>query len=699
MNPLLMQFNNRKMPLALVIDDDQFIRGVARVVLQSCGFEVEEACDGIEGLSVIERTSPDLVLLDVVMPGLKGFDVCRELRKFAGGKLIPVLMMTSLDDHDSINEAYHAGATDFISKPFNHVVLGHRIRYLYNASRALNSLAISEAKLANAQRLSAVGNWEWDVSVDRLNWSDEMFRIYRISPGHFQAHFGIFLEHVYSEDLPVFEEMLHGAIKRQQSIQLDHRILLADGTLRYVHFQGEYITNPKTNASYLQGTVQDITERKQNEARIRYLVNYDSLTNLPNRHLLQDRVNQAIVQATRTQHRVAMLVIGLDGFKFINDSFGHAVGDQLLQAVGQRLHQTVREGDTVARVGGDGFAIILPGLAQTQMAPGVAQKVLNAFTPSFTIDGHELHVTASIGISIFPEDGNNPDLLLKNADAAMYSAKAKGRNCYQYYAPEMSVHAEQRVLMENALRQAIEHDEFEVYYQPKVNLATGKIHGAEALIRWQSPTLGFLPPDRFIPLTEETGLIVPIGEWVLRTACIQARKWHEMGFPHFTIAVNLSARQFSQQSVLDLVRQVLSDTGLPPAKLELELTESLLVNNTDMMLQTLSDLKTLGVSLSLDDFGTGYSSLSYLKRFPFDVLKIDRSFVSEVGKAREVSLAEIILLMASTLHLKTVAEGVETAEQLAFLKAHQCDEIQGYYFSRPVPAGQFTAMLTENKGL
>lgn len=700
MEPILLQFNQRQVPLALVIDDDDMVRAVARMVLQSCGFQVEEAEDGATGLAAIQELRPDMVLLDVIMPVMRGFEVCRALRLLPGGKLIPVLMMTSLDDHDSINEAFHAGATDFIAKPFNPTILGHRIRFLHNAGRAFNNLALSEAKLANAQRLSAVGNWEWDVAVDRLNWSDEMFRIYRVAPTHFQAHFGIFLEHVYSEDLPIFQEMLEMAIQRQKSIQLDHRILLNDGSLRYIHFHGEYMTDPKTNTRFLQGTVQDITERKLNEARIRYLVNYDALTNLPNRNLLQDRASQAIVQATRSQQKLAMLCIGLDGFKFINDSFGHGVGDQLLQIVGKRLHDTVREGDTVARLGGDGFAIVLPGLLQPQMAPGVAQKILRAFQASYSIGEHELRLTASIGISIFPEDGDSADILLKNADTAMHSAKTRGRNCFQFYAPEMSLHAEQRVLLENALHQAIEQEEFEVYYQPKVDLHTGKIHGAEALVRWNSPGLGFMTPDRFIPLAEETGLIVLIGEWVLRTACTQLKQWHAQGFADLVMAVNLSPRQFAQQSVPDLVCKVLADTGLSPARLELELTESLLINSTDVMQQTLMELKSLGVLLSLDDFGTGYSSLSYLKRFPFDVLKIDRSFVMELGKnPGEVSLAEIILLMARALGLKTVAEGVECVEQLEFLRNHQCDEMQGYYFSRPIPAAKFTELLTQNKGL
>ncbi|MDP3842590.1 MAG: EAL domain-containing protein [Oxalobacteraceae bacterium] len=440
---------------------------------------------------------------------------------------------------------------------------------------------------------------------------------------------------------------------------------------------------------------------ENSDARFQDLANYDALTNLPNRTLLIDRVTQSISLARRTGQQLAMLCLDLDGFKFINDGFGHAVGDTLLKMVAARLKGAVRECDTVARLGGDEFALILFGLADDSRDVGsMAQRVLDTFAQPFIADAHELHVTASIGVSVFPSDGDTHDVLLKNADVAMHSAKERGRNCFQFYAQEMSLRAEQRVTLESALRTALERQQFEVHYQPKVDLRSGKVSGVEALLRWRHPEHGMVQPDSFIGLAEETRLIVPIGEWVLRTACAQTRKWHDMGFDDLSVAVNLSARQFEQQDIAQLVRQVLAETGLAARHLELELTESVLMSDSDVMLKALHEIKELGVVLTLDDFGTGYSSLSYLKRFPIDVLKIDRSFIRNVTTdVDDASLTKGIILLAQSLKMKTVAEGVETQGQLGFLSANKCDAVQGFYFSRPVTADALSAMLQSNLGL
>jgi len=442
----------------------------------------------------------------------------------------------------------------------------------------------------------------------------------------------------------------------------------------------------------------DITALKQSERQLKKLAFSDALTGLPNRALFNDRLRVAVATAQRAQSLVGIVYINLDRLKYLNDSFGHVLTDLLLKEVAARLVRDTRASDTVARLSGDEFVILLMGLKQQQDIARVAQAVLDSFVAPFEVEERKLHLTASVGVSVYPDDGDNAMEILKNAGAAMVRAKEQGGNCFQFYTQEMGVHVQTRVALEHALHRAVEQQEFELHYQPKVDLQSGQITGVEALIRWRDPELGMVPPDRFIPLAEETGLILPIGEWVLRTACRQAQAWHAAGHAQMSMAVNLSARQFRQQDVAALVRQILSETGLAPHYLELELTESLFMKDGEAVIKMLREIKAIGVTLALDDFGTGYSSLSYLRRFPIDVVKIDRSFINDVTEsAEDASLTKAIIAMGRSLNMKTVAEGVETEAQLKFLINHQCDAIQGYYFSRPLPADALTELLREGK--
>jgi diguanylate cyclase (GGDEF)-like protein len=426
-----------------------------------------------------------------------------------------------------------------------------------------------------------------------------------------------------------------------------------------------------------------------------YLATHDVLTGLPNRILLKDRLDQALVHAYRAVRSVALLFLDLDGFKFINDSYGHPLGDKLLRSVALRLTSVVRAGDTVARLGGDEFVILLVDIRSEQEAAVVAQSILNALKDPFEFENLNLHVSGSIGISGYTDSGDTSDLLLKRADIAMYCAKAGGRSRYAIYTADMSAQAESRVNLESALRRALDHDELEVHYQPQVEVSTGKIIGVEALIRWNDPILGVVSPQSLIAIAEETGLIIAVGEWVLRTACAQLANWHANGHPGLTVAVNIAARQIHQRDFLKIVEQVLADTRLEGKYLELELTESTLINESDAVITTLQGLKALGVTLSLDDFGTGYSSLSYLKRFPIDVIKIDQSFTLDLATSADAaSIIKAILAMAQSLKIRTIAEGVETTEQLEFLRANGCNVIQGYYFSRAIPAQDASAFMS-----
>lgn len=444
----------------------------------------------------------------------------------------------------------------------------------------------------------------------------------------------------------------------------------------------------------------EIAQRKQAEEQIRYLAYHDSLTGLPNRALLKDRLCQTLSRARRSREMVAVMLLNLDRFKVVNDTVGHSMGDKLLQAASKRLTGLVREYDTVARGEGSEFTLVVPGVSGPEQVSGVAERILEAFRRPFILAGEKLYVTTSIGVVMYPADGEDAETLLSNADTAMYSAKNEGGNNFQVFNATMSAFISKRVTLEKELRHAVEREEFLVYYQPQVDVETGQIVGMEALVRWQHPEGGLVPPDDFIPNVEETGLIVPLGEWVLRTACAQTRAWQEASLPPVRVSVNLSARQFQQANLVEMVAAAPRETGLAPEWLELEITESTAMRDLDFTATKLAALREMGVRVSLDDFGTGYSCLDYLKRFPIDGVKIDRSFVRGITvDSDDTAIVAAVIGLARSLNLRTTAEGVETEEQLAFLRQRHCDEIQGYLFSKPVPAEEFEGMLAQGKRL
>ncbi|WP_420473428.1 EAL domain-containing protein [Noviherbaspirillum sp. ST9] len=439
-------------------------------------------------------------------------------------------------------------------------------------------------------------------------------------------------------------------------------------------------------------------ERKQDEAYIRHMAHHDALTGLPNRLLLEDRLNQAISRAVRYRTLVAVLFIDLDHFKHVNDSLGHHVGDRLLQSVGTRLHACLRDGDSIARLGGDEFVICLAEISRNRDAAAVAQKIQAALGEDFLIDGHALQIGSSIGISLYPLDGDNVEALMRAADTAMYDAKSKGRANYQFFTPALNVAAQQRLIASNQLRQAVSREEFVLHYQPQVSLRSGAIVGVEALVRWKRGADELIPPAQFIPILEEIGLMAEAGKWVLRAACTQAAEWQKMGLPPIRLAVNLSARQFAGDDIVRTVTDTLQETGLGPEWLELEITESLILDGSERVIHAMNELKRMGVSLSLDDFGTGYSSLSYLRRFPVDRVKIDRSFVQDMtSDSGGADIVRSILALSQKLGLGAIAEGVETEAQLGYLRQQGCGEIQGYLFSPPFPAEEMTALLKSDR--
>ena len=694
----------------LVVDDDMAARLLMREALEQAGFEVVEAEDGAKAVQRFTETPPEIVLLDVEMPNMDGFAACAAIRQLPPGVDTPILMVTGHDDVESVHRAFEVGATDFLSKPINWALLGYRVRYILRASRTYRALKEGEARLAKAQHLARLGHWDWNVSEDRWDISDEVCRIFGFAKEECPPTREAMLKAIHPDDRDHVLQLFAAALRGEEKYEAEYRIVLADGMERTVADQAEVRFNHQGQAEYMEGTLQDFTERRQAEARIRYLAYYDGLTGLPNRQMFSEQVAHALRQARRSSRPLALLFLDLDNFKSVNDSLGHSTGDKMLQQVADRLSIWARASDLLARpgkdtskpgvfrFGGDEFALLLVNLQQEQDAGLVARRIMNALAEPFAIDGYELFATVSIGIAVYPSDGDDARMLLRNADSAMYQAKLKGKNTFEFYTESLTQASMERMNMEAKLRRAIEQMELTLHYQPKVDTQSGRLAGAEALLRWNTSGLGSVPPTRFIRLAEETGLIIPIGEWVLREACRQIQAWEAVGLPPVTVAVNVSAVQFQHSDLTKLVSDLLEESGLRPQCLELEITESAIVADVPrakLMLQKLSDL---GIRLSIDDFGTGYSSLGQLRWLPLDALKIDRAFVKDLPENQDDSaITSAIIAMAHRLGVRVVAEGVETEAQLAFLKEHGCDEAQGYLFGQAVPAPEFVRFL-ENAG-
>jgi diguanylate cyclase (GGDEF)-like protein/PAS domain S-box-containing protein len=691
----------------LVVDDDTAGRRLTRATLRKAGFEVEEAADGALALEAMRVQLPDLVLMDVSMPVMDGFTACAELRKLPGGARVPVVMMTGLDDVESIERAFEVGATDFITKPINWPILAHRVRYMLRASMAINHLNQNQRRLSNAQRIGEMGDWVWDVRRDRIVPSEQAWRIFGHDAPDTSMQGEGFLDILHPEDQDRVRAAYERAIANGDPFAIEHRIVHSSGQTRHVHQQVEVVEyDAAGRAVQLAGAVHDITRRKDSEEQIRRLAYFDTLTGLPNRLLFTEQLQKALADAQRQNSQVAVLFVDLDHFKRVNDTLGHSAGDELLRVVSTRLTQSVRpldsisrapaetDGNTIARLGGDEFIVMLNELNDAADAGVVARRLVAALNEPVTVQGTEFYVSASVGIAMYPYDGADIDTLLMNADTAMYRAKEAGRGGFQFYDRSMNARALERLVMETMLRRALERNEFVLHYQPRVSLATGRVVGAEALIRWQHPERGLVTPREFISLAEETSLVIPIGEWALGEVCRQAMTWQAAGLALVPVAVNLASTHLRERNLPDLVARMLTQHGLAANFLEIEVTESVLMADPELSVATARRLNDMGVRLSIDDFGTGYSSLSYLKRLPISALKIDQSFVRDiVSDPDDAAIISAIIAMAQTLKMKVVAEGVETEAQRGFLKAHGCDEYQGYLKSHPLQASEFAHML------
>lgn len=556
--------------------------------------------------------------------------------------------------------------------------------------QAEQALLLANERLSLAQCTAGAGVWDWDIPTGTLTWSDEFFHLFGLDPAAAAATFDTWRSVVHPDDLQRAEEVIFTSIRDHAPHFNEYRITLPTGEVRWIDAFGDTTYDADGNAQRMIGICIDTTGRKQAEAQIEFLAHHDHLTHLPNRFVAKERLKMAMAFADRADENVALLFLDLDKFKAINDTLGHTVGDLLLVEVSRRLQACLRETDTVSRQGGDEFLVILTHIHDMNDVMGSAAKIVAALAAPYEIDGHVLSVTVSVGIAIYPNDAQDTDTLMQQADTAMYHAKGTGGNDYTFFSEQMNAAVAMAHAIRGDLQQALAGGEFALHYQPQIDLASGRVTGVEALLRWHSPKRGLVLPDEFISIAEDCGLIVPIGEWVLQEACRQAVHWQQAGLPELTVAVNLSAMQFRRGNLQQSVVQALSASGLAPALLELELTESLLIVEAEHALEAVRSLRSLGIRFAIDDFGTGYSSLAYLKRFPIDKLKIAQAFVQDMNtNPEDAAIVHAIIQMARALNLRTVAEGIETADTVEHLRLHHCDEVQGNYFSRPLPAEEF----------
>ncbi|ETX02713.1 MAG: hypothetical protein ETSY1_02605 [Candidatus Entotheonella factor] len=682
----------------LVVDDNETNRDLLCRRLKRRGFTTMAADGGELAIELVNKHAFDVVLLDIMMPDVDGLTVLKRLRESFTAAELPIIMVTAKSQSENVVEALELGANDYVTKPLDFPVVLARIRNQVARKHAEETLRESEARFALAMQGANDGLWDWNLVTDEIYYSPRWKAMLGYAEDDIAHTPSEWFDRIVAEDL----ERVNSAISSHLAgytdhFECEHRMIHRDTSRRWVLSRGLAVFNRDGEATRIAGSLTDITARKV----------ADPVTGLPNRLLFLDRLGRAIERHKRHSDGLfAVLLLDLDRFKTVNDSLGYAAGDLLLVTVANRLEESLRaedlvvrygESQSLARLGGDEFAILLEDLTRASDATRVANRLQETMKQSFGIEGHEIYATVSIGIALSSTGYESPDDVVRDAEIAMHRAKAHGKACHEIFDSEMHVRAMTRLKVETDLHQALEKQEFTLHYQPIVRLETGRIHGFEALIRWQKPEQGFVPPAQFIPIAEETGLIIPLGAWVLNAACYQMRLWQEQFPDHgpLLMSVNLSGKEFLQPNLVAQIDQALQRSGLSAECLKLEITESVIMDNASEATTMLEQLRELGAQISIDDFGTGYCSLSYLHTFPLDVLKVDRSFVSRMADApNNAEIVRTIVVLAHNLGLEVIAEGVETEEDVERLSALGCEYAQGYFYSRPLTAEQATEALS-----
>jgi len=707
-------------PKVLLVDDDDLALMLTAEALRGRGFDITEASSGEQALAMLTEWTPDIIVLDAMMPGLDGFDTCRELRESPGFENMPVLMLTGLDDEVSINRAYQVGATDFFVKSTQWSLLAGRLRHVLRSARTRQELERSKSKLARAQDLARMGSFDWRKPgsgshhpTGGLTLALEALRVFGYTAQD-RVSMRRLVRMVPLPERSGMTRVLAEVQSKNTVLAIDVPVNLPDGRMRIVHVEAEPEFNEHGHGIGYTGIVQDVTDRRVAEDRIRHLANFDALTGLPNRRQLMWRTERALDHARRLGHLAALLLIDLDRFKVINDTLGHAAGDELLVEVARRLRACVRHSDqvmdtalesasgrshrtleAVGRLGGDEFVALLPEVADEADAERVSTRILTAMRDPIFVSGQECFVTASVGIAMYPRDGMSVADLIRNSDVAMYSVKDAGRNASAIYSPMLAGHGRKKLELESALHKAIERDELVLHYQPKIDVRSARMVGVEALMRWQRGDV-LVPPGDFIQLAEDTGLIVPMSDWLLREAARQVKEWQvNFGFAD-SIAVNLPNRMFERSDLVEKIHECVSAHGVPHRSIQLEITETGLMKDLQNVIPSLHRLTEIGVEISIDDFGTGYSSLAYLTTLPISELKIDIQFVRDLGITPQSSaVVTAIIALARSLGLRVIAEGVENLRQMEVLHRLGCGVMQGFLFSRALPPDELELWLKQ----
>jgi len=675
----------------LIVDDSELNRLILSDLLRSSGHDPVTAEGGAIALEILEKDSIDLVLLDVMMPGMDGFETLEHIRKKFIPSTLPVIMTTALNKSKDIVQALNFGANDYITKPIDLQVALARIRTQLSLLSSERALRKSEERYALAAKGARDGLWDWDFQADEIYFSERWKSMLGFNNDEIKNLPEEWFSRLHPDDISRVRKAIDDHINGfTEDFASEHRMLHKNGDYIWVYCRGIAVKNENGEANRMAGSQTDITDRDA----------HDSLTGLPKRNLFLDQIQFAMdrYKMNPRKYLFSILHINLNRFKVINDSYGHLFGDRVLVTFVKKLSECLLTSDILSRFEGDDFAILQTNIQSPDAPRELARVILEKFEQTLLIDGKEIGLTLSIGISQ-PQSGfTTPDQVLRNAHTALSQAKSVGRPSFRLFDEAMYSSAMELIELENDLRKALKNDQFFIEIQPQIELATGRTIGGEVLLRWQHPEKGLISPFRFIPIAEETGIILPLGKWVFETACATWLKWQDEGLPAFRIAVNISGHQFKSETFLSEIRSHLETSKMPTEWLEFEITETILMDNLKKTQQTLVDLHEMGISISIDDFGTGYSSLSYLKKFPIDTLKIDRSFIRELPEETDdAAITAAIIAMAHNLNRKVIAEGVETQEQLDFLKDHNCEEVQGYYFSKPLPLEKFETFLKENQ--
>lgn len=693
----------------LVVDDDLTARLIVTEALSEY-YEIYEADNGVEAYEFFISENPDVVLSDVMMPIMDGYELCTKIRQHKEGKYVPIVMMTGLDDYDSIHKAYEKGATDFIMKPVNHLLLKYRLNYLLRAKEIDDALMKSRNRLAMAQKISKLCNWELDLETGLFTYSDELKSILPISNDKQVRSIDDFLNFFPEDIADDMQSTFQSAIKEQQNFSINHHVRNNNNEEMTIEQIGQYCIDEATGKTSLLVTLQDISERRNAEEKIKHLSLHNKLTGLPNRASLEKSINKTCNKAILNSTKVILLQINIDNFNRINSSLGHTMGDNLIQAFAQRLKESLRSQEVLSQLrdlrqppyeslchfGGDDFVIVLNNINKVENTVNIARHILKSIESPFLIEQQEFRVTSSMGISIFPDDTEEGELLLANASAALHKSKESGRNCYKFFQQSMNTRAFEKLSLEMGLRRALEEEQFELYFQPKLNVKEGEVKRVEVLLRWRHPELGLVSPAEFIPIAESSGLIIPISEWIVRQVCALKQRWNNNKIGIEQMSINLSPSHLREEGLVQLIERSLKLFDLPRNVIDLEITESIIMNDIEAVVPVLEQMREIGCSISIDDFGTGYSSLSYLKSLPIEYLKIDRSFVKDMFDENDGGvIVNAIISLAHNLGLEVIAEGVEEEEQFDFLAKKGCEYIQGYYLSKPLAEDDFIEWLRE----